>query len=313
MKTFNAGLTAITSALTAIAAVGWLGFQIKPKRIVPTAGEKRDFGRIAIPNDLPHPVLRYFETIASNQLPIVWTAVVWGRPKVRIGKFKFPTRFTSYINSGSDYLREIDVTWFGRPIMRVEDRYIGGIAATSIGEKVGEQSAELDQAGCLNLWAEALWTPSILLTDPRIRWEAIDDEAARLIVPFKDGEEQLLLSFDAQTGLISCLSGTRYKESAQKRVRWYCEPKQWQPYAGVSIPTKVAIRWEDDDAPWTEWEIDGILLNEDVSHKLPVAEPKPVKKPSSKPRKARERGVGGFARVGKRVQQQLNSRKLEKA
>ena len=68
--------------------------------------------------------------------------------------------------------------------MKVNEWYLDGKARMELPVGVIENEPKIDMAANLALWGEAIWLPSILITDPRVRWEAIDDTTARLIVPF---------------------------------------------------------------------------------------------------------------------------------
>ena len=87
---------------------------------------------------------------------------------------------------------------------------------------VQEGSAKLDQGGNVRLWAEWVsWLPAMLLTDPRLHWEPIDDDTALLMVPFREGQERLVVRFDAATGKLRYVEAMRYKSAdAPDKTLW---------------------------------------------------------------------------------------------
>jgi hypothetical protein len=74
---------------------------------------------------------------------------------------------------------------------------------------VVENEPKVDMAANANLWGEAVWFPSVYVTDPRVRREAIDLATARLIVPFEQAEERITVRFDPATGLIQWMEMLR--------------------------------------------------------------------------------------------------------
>jgi hypothetical protein len=126
-------------------------------------------------------VARYFRTAAGNRVPIVGTTVGSGRGHLRVFGLTFPARFRFTHEVGHSYRHDIECTWIGVPILTVTETFLDGHARLDLPLGVVEHDPKTDQGANLNLWGEAVWSPSVLVTDPRVRWEAIMDHVQDLI------------------------------------------------------------------------------------------------------------------------------------
>ena len=135
---------------------------------------------------------------------------------------------------------------------------------------VADSVEKFDQGQNLALWAEAAYTtPSVLVLDPRVRWEPIDNTSARLLVPFGDSEDSLRVEFDPETGLITQMSGMRYRDQEETKTPWRGEYSDWRAVRGIKVPHRVVGTWEDWEEPYVILEIEGAEYNVDVSEKIP--------------------------------------------
>ena len=264
------------SVLALLVGAGWLGLQIKPKPFEAHSEGTGQLDTAELPSDLPEPVRRHFRAALGEEVPRIETAVVWGR-----GEFNFNgvvwthPRFKSYHDPGREFRRDQQITWFGIPILQGIDAYLDGKGSLEISGLLGllnifDEGEKIDQGQNLAMWAEAPFTtPSALVLDPRVRWEPVDDTSARLIIPFGEQEEDsLLFEFDPETGLMSSVSGMRYRDQEDTKTPWRGEYSDWRTVHGVKVPHRLVGTWEDWEEPYVILDLEGAAYNVDVSDNL---------------------------------------------
>jgi hypothetical protein len=256
------------SVAAGAAGLGWLGFQVEGQGFDVPLGAANDLGKTVLPSTLPEPVAHYANAVAPEGLPAVETALVMGKAKLTFNGLTFPARFKFYHDAGDAYYHHIQLLWFGLPMLTVHERYRDGVAemALPMGEVVN--NPQVNAAALMGLWAEAVWFPTTLLTDPRAHWTATGDHSATLFVEGMAEEETFSVRFDPESGLIRDLTSLRFQETGdQHRTVWFNEVLDWGVFNGMRVPSVAQIRW-GNDLPWAKWKVEHVLLNVDVSARL---------------------------------------------
>lgn len=247
----------------------WLGLRQRSKPFPPYALISAEPpAPAAWRDDLPAPVRRAFEAVIGPQPRVITSAVISGRATLRIAGIPLQARFRFIHEAGESYRHQIEVTWFDKPFLYVNESFIAGYARMDLGPMgVFEGTPQLFQAATLGLWAEAIWMPSLLVTDPRLRWAAVDDTHARLFVPAGDHEETLLFTFDPLTGRVAAIDALRYRDSDQhaQLLGWHCAIDAYGRFGEVKLPVEASIQWSDMPYPWARWIVDDVIYNIDIS------------------------------------------------
>ncbi len=257
----------IITVLT-IGALGWIGIQIQPKPFSPIQEENLPFKTIPLPDGLPAPVERFYTTIYGDEIPVIETVVILGRGTLKpFMNIPVPARFVFVHNAGRDYRHYFEGTLFGIPIMKVNEGYIDQASFFESPMASMKNDPNSNQAANLTAWAEAIWFPAIWLTDPRVHWEAVDENAALLYIPFENGEENFLVRFNPKTGLIDTMETMRYRDAGddQPKILWILrnEIKQWGTKG--KFHSVGSAMWLDQGSPWAYFDAEEIILNVDVS------------------------------------------------
>lgn len=220
---------------------------------------------VPLPADLPEPVTRFYRALYGDRVPVVESAVISGRGTMRIGGVTMPVRFRFSHITGDAYRHHIQTTVFGVPLLTVDEWFVDGAARLDLPFGVSEGS-RVDQGANLALWAEAVWMPSAWVTDPRVRWEAVDETSARLLVPFGQATEVFTVTFDADTGLLQRMESMRFKdEFADARTLWINEVQEWGVLDGHPVPLVAAVTWGDEGSPWAVLRTEALIRNAELT------------------------------------------------
>lgn len=258
MKTILISVT----VLAAIIFIIWLGLQVKPRSFTMpqlTPGETKT---IPLPEGLPAPVERFYRTVYGSQIPLIETVTLVGRGRMRPFGVWLPARFVMVHNAGHDYRHYFEATFFGIPFLKVNEGYLDGKSFFESPMGTYYDDPNTNQGANLALWAEGIWFPALWITDPRPRWQALDVHTAILTIPYEDSEENFIVRFNPETGLVDLMEAMRYKTPADTaKILWLASEV---PAAGDN-PAVSYVTWLDAGKPWAAFTIEEIAFNLDVS------------------------------------------------
>jgi hypothetical protein len=254
--------------LAGVIFIGWLGLQFKPASFPVYNAQTPEFKTIPLPDNLPAPVERFYRAAYGENIPLVQSAVFQGHAIVRpFMNIPLPARFIFVHNAGKEYRHYFEATWFGIPIMKVNEGYVNGASffEAPVGKTYDDPAT--NQAANLAVWAEAGMFPSVWLTDPRVRWEAIDEKTALLFIPFEDRIENFVVRFNPETGLIDTMEAMRYREAGDqaKKILWIATNEKGPNLPGANISSVGSATWLDQGKPWATFTIEEAHYNADVS------------------------------------------------
>jgi hypothetical protein len=264
----NMKIIPLVAVVIVIVALFRLGLQVKPKSFPPYAERTAELKTVPLPAGLPAPVERFYRKVYGGSIPVIETAVIKGQAVISPFGVKLPARFIFVHNAGKDYRHYIEATWFGLPIMKVNESYVDGRSHFEL-PILGtfDDDPSFTQGAVLGLWAEAGWFPSIWVTDPRVHWEPVDDHTALLFVPFGEQEENFVVRFNPQTDLIDTMEAMRFRDpgAQAKKILWITRNIAGKYIPGTQISAVGSATWLDQGKPWAVFTLEDVVYNVDVT------------------------------------------------
>ena len=257
----------ISGILSALILIGYLGLQIKPVPFPSYPEQRPQLETVPLPDGLPAPVERFYRTVYGEEIPVAETVVIKGSAKMSPFGIKLPARFVFVHNAGQAYRHYIEATWFGLPFMKVDEGYVDQMSFFESPMGNIYDDASTNQAANLALWAEATWFPSIWITDPRVRWEPLDENTALMFVPFEEKKENFVIRFDPETGLLDTMEAMRYRDSGDqaKKILWITQNLTGKNIEGTNLSAVGSATWLDQGKPWAIFTLEEVHYNVDVS------------------------------------------------
>lgn len=228
--------------------------------------ESQDSGKVRLRDDLP-PLLRsHLDLDGDGWVPRMDTHAMWSRPYMRRGSLPpLPLRMRSVSRVGESFVNDIEMVWYGRPVLRVVDAFVDGHGITKIGSKavLGE---EIDQGANLFLWSEAFFVPSAFRQGSPVAAEQIGTNEIRLTVPLGSGHDEATVRF--VDGRPSRFSALRHRKVGQLKIWWHVDYSRWFPKDGIAVPQRIDVSWEDERRPWLSFDLDGFAANVEAEPRL---------------------------------------------
>jgi len=151
--------------------------------------------------------------------------------------------------------------------MKVNESYVDGNSHFELPMGTFENDPSITQGAVLGLWAESAWFPAIFLTDERVHWEPVDNKTAMLFVPFGEQEENFVVRFDPETGLIDIMETMRCRDAGPElhKILWLTKSLPGQTIPGSKLSAVGSATWLDQGKPWAIFTLEEIHYNVDVS------------------------------------------------
>jgi len=217
--------------------------------------------------DLPRPVARFRAEAMKDGQATVETVLIettaWMR---RPGMPRMPLEIRMAHRLGREFVHEIRIGR-GRLSFRFGlDAYVDGQGLMKVGPSV-QTGVEFDQGALIALWGEALTFPSAWEKREDVRWEAVDADTARLIVPGPEGDIPITVAFDPQTDFPVSCEAQRYKSKGPK-IGWTGHSSEWRRFAGVLAPGRYTVQWADESCPWIDIQTTSVTVNAAVDNTI---------------------------------------------
>ncbi len=257
----------IAAVIAGLGLLACVGLSLRPAPFATHAERTPALRTIPLPSGLPRPVDRFYRKVYGEAVPVIGSVVIHGRATIRpVMRVPLPARFVFIHEAGKAYRHYFEATFFTVPIMKVNEGIADGKSFFEAPVGNTHDDPNTNQGANLALWAEAAWFPAIFLTDPRVRWEAVDDNAALLFVPYEDKMESFVVRFDPETALIDTMEAMRFRAPGDKaKILWITRSERGGTIPGTPLSSVGSATWLDQGKPWATFRLEDVVYNVDVS------------------------------------------------
>ena len=262
--TRSTALLGTTAGLGGAVVAAALGFAVRPRPFAPMTGEDR--GVVELRQDLPPLLRQHLDADGDGHVPRMDTVGLWADTRMRVGRTPWlPLRYRSLLGVGAAFVTDIELTWWGRPVLTGVDAYVDDRGMTRIGRSanVGD---EIDQGANLALWANSTLVPSAFAVGGRIAAVQEDFETTRLTFPLGSRTDVAWLRFSG--GHPRRLSALRYKRTGRPKLWWHADYFGWRRVHGICLPQRLEVTWEDEGRPWLRMDLVDFAANIDIDAAL---------------------------------------------
>ncbi len=249
----------VVVVVVGLLVVAGVGLLVKSPRFAAPAGAAdapAPVRIVQVPDNLPAPVARWLHAEYPLGMPVYDSVLLSGRGVMRMKGVTIPMRHRVEFRPGVGFVRRMDLTWYGIGLLHGRDTFVNekGRMETPVGPADGDR---IDQGANVASWLEAISVPGSLLSDPRVRFEPVDDHTARMVFPFKDGEDSVLIGFDPDTDVPVSAKALRFRGAEDTtKHEWYVTMRGRRSAGGIWYPAEVDARWEGDPEPWATFAYD---------------------------------------------------------
>lgn len=216
----------------------------------------------------PEPVQRYFRyALSDGQAYISYARLKHtGTFRTAPGKKWLPITGEQYFTA-----EKPGFIWFARvkpfPLFWIaaRDTYFQGkgnvliklLSTITLGDAKGKG---VNQASLLRFLGESVWFPTALLPGDKLRWEAVDDRSAKLMLSDSGIEVSALVHFNDK-GEITQFTTDRYMDTTLEKWTGYC--REYRENNGVRIPAEIEAVWnlESGDFSYARFRVIDIEFN----------------------------------------------------
>jgi hypothetical protein len=206
---------------------------------------------------LPAPVQRYFRAVLTDGQPIIATATLAMTGTMNLSatteQWKPFTSQQRVVTCRPGFLWDAKVVMFPGIAAHVKDSYIAGqgaLTAKLLGLFTVADSqgvGEIARGEFMRYFAEGPWYPTALLPSQGVRWQAVDDAAAKATLVDGPIALTLLFRFD-EAGLITSVHAESRgagagKDGAMVMLPWDCALSDYQLQDGMLIPMAGEAAW----------------------------------------------------------------------